>query len=197
MSFPYVFSIDFHDDEGNASASARSLKQLLPQGPVWNLDPDSNVSRFLVASADELDRVQARAADLVEESDPRTATETLPDWERVIALPDAAIQSIPATNAARRLAITQKFTSVGGQTPAYFVSVAAACGYTATVSDAYGSQVLRSGFRSGARCYDTQWAYVWSMTVQPPAGPALTHAELEAVIRRAAPAHTIVFFTYL
>jgi uncharacterized protein YmfQ (DUF2313 family) len=35
------------------------------------------------------------------------------------------------------------------------------------------------------------------MNVSPATGTALTTTELEAIIRRAAPAHTVVAFTYL
>lgn len=65
----------------SAAAYARMLKALLPPGKLWRLEPDSLISQALLAAADELARVGTRGADLVVESDPRTADELLPDFE--------------------------------------------------------------------------------------------------------------------
>jgi hypothetical protein len=71
-----------------SGAYARQLKALLPQGVAWNLEPDSMVSRVMLALAEELARIDGRAAALIQEIDPRTTLELLPDWERMLALPD-------------------------------------------------------------------------------------------------------------
>jgi uncharacterized protein YmfQ (DUF2313 family) len=176
---------------------ARQLRQLLPPGSLWNLDADSWITATLLGISEELARVDERADDIIEESDPRTATETLDDWERALGLPDEAVPTIPATTAGRRLAVTQKLIRQGGQHAAFYVSLAAACGYTVTVNDAYGVTVCRAGARAGALCRGVPWAFAWRLDVSPPSGTALTHVELEAVIRRAAPAHTTVIFNYL
>lgn len=183
--------------ERSNSPESQVLKQLLPPGHVWNLEPDSLTSRLLAATADEFARVSRRANELIAETDPRTATETLPDWERVLGLPDEIVTEIPATVAGERLAITQKMIAQGGQTPAYFVSLAAACGYSVTISDQYAAQLMRIGKRIGARLFAAPWAYAWTVNVSPATGPALTTAQLEAAIRKAAPAHTVVVFNYL
>ena len=93
--------------------------------------------------------------------------------------------------------MAQKQAAQGGQTPAYYIGVALACGYVVTIDDAYGPRVLRAGFRAGDRVYGLAWAYAWRVDVQPPTGSALPHADLQRVIRRVAPAHTIVVFNYL
>lgn len=69
-----------------AEAYARMLKDLLPPGRLWNLDPGSTLSLVLEASGDELARVEARAAELLLESDPQTASELLVDYERALGL---------------------------------------------------------------------------------------------------------------
>lgn len=181
----------------DASAYARALKRLLPQGAVWDLLLGSRVSDVCHALAEELARIDARGADLINEVDPRTAIETLDDWERVLGLPDEDVPSIPSTVAERRLAVTQKLVRLGGQSVPYYTTLAAACGYVITIDDTYGRTILRAGFRAGARAYGVQWAHVWRVDVQPPTGDALPHAELEAIIRRAAAAHTVVLFRYL
>lgn len=182
----------------DVNAYARQLKQLLPRGIVWNLEAGSRVSQVMLALAEELARVDARGADLVEESDPRTASETLDAWESMLGLPDDVILTIPATVAERRLAVTQKLLRVGGQTPAFYIALAAASGYAVTIDDSYGLTVARAGrARAGDPVRGVAWAHAWMVTVSPPAGAALTTTELEAIIRRAAPSHTAVLFTYL
>lgn len=83
---------------------ARMLAGLLPPGRVWRL-VDSVLSKLLAASADELGRVDARAADLLDEAIPSTAVELLPEYERELGI-DAAdtIEERQARIVARRIA---------------------------------------------------------------------------------------------
>lgn len=69
-----------------AEEYARMLARLLPPGRLWRTDPDSVLYGVLLGSGDELARVSDRTADLLRESDPRTADELLPDFERVLEL---------------------------------------------------------------------------------------------------------------
>jgi len=74
-----------------ADAYARMLVALLPQGRLWRLLPGGSLLyALLLASADELARVDGRAADLLNEADPTTAVELLPEYERDFALTAAA-----------------------------------------------------------------------------------------------------------
>lgn len=183
----------------DSAAYARALKKLLPPGRIWRLVTEATLSKLFHGVGDELARVEQRGRDWVEETDPRTATETLDDWERVLALPDEDILAIPATDAERRTAIVQKLLRTGGQSPAYYESVALAAGWTVTVVEDYGATVARCGT---AECPDPmnspQWAFVWRVEVNPgPAAGALSSAELERVLNRVKPAHTLVVFEYL
>jgi uncharacterized protein YmfQ (DUF2313 family) len=186
----------------DAAAHARVLKKLLPPGRLWNLLPDSVLSLLFLAFGDELARVDGRGEDLIEETDPRTATETLSDWESMLGLPDEDIIAIPVSDEDRRLAIVQKFIRRGGQTPAYFIRLAQACGYTSDqhyITEGYAATVARSW--GNTHCNDLLrgggWAHVWEFHIEVPGvGSFLTQEELEAVIRRAAPAHTVAVFFY-
>lgn len=156
-----------------ALAFARQLKQLLPRGDLWRLDPDSWISKTLHAVGDELARVVTRGLDLLNEADPRTATETLGDWERVLGLPDTCVVTIPVTDSARQAAITGKWVATGGQSRPYFVQVAAALGFTATVTEFWGD-VLRAGFRAGDRCNSLGWVHTWRLDVTGAAALGVT-----------------------
>lgn len=70
----------------NAAAYARMLRQLLPPGRLWRLDADSVLSKVLLGAADELERIDLRGQTLSWESDPRYATELLPDFEADLGL---------------------------------------------------------------------------------------------------------------
>ncbi len=113
----------------STEAYARQLKQLLPRGLLWKLEPDSWLSKLLLAIADELARSDARGEDLVDEWDPRSALETLTDWERVLGITPA----LGATTIQRQTAITAAVVARGGSTPAYFISLAASLGFVATI----------------------------------------------------------------
>jgi len=69
----------------SAESNARTMKQLLPPG-WWNLSPDSVLSKVFLAAGDECERVEDRSLVLIEEADPRTTSELLEDWERVLEL---------------------------------------------------------------------------------------------------------------
>ncbi len=178
------------------SAYGRQLKQLLPPGSVWFLESGSKIDRVLLAISDELSRIDARGLDLINESDPRTADETIGDWERILSLPDERVTEISAVLAERRLAVTQKYTAGKGQNEAFYIALALACGYVVTISR-FTALILRAGFRCLDRVYGLPFANAFQIDVSPPAGTALTHDQLEAVIRHVTHAHIQVVFNYL
>lgn len=181
----------------SVEAYARQLKQLLPRGAVWLLEAGSGISNLLLACAEELVRIDGRGEDLIDESDPRTATETIAEWEEMLGLPDEQVPEISAVLAERRLAVTQKLVARGGQSNSFFVTLALACGYVVTVSN-YNTLLFRSGRgRSGDRLYGTDYAYSMLVTVDPPVGDVLPQADFERVIEHAAHSHITVVFEYL
>lgn len=96
----------------SAAVYARMLKALLPPGRLWRLDPDSNLSLLLLACGDELERVDGRGWDLLEESDPSTATELLEDFERVLGLPSDGTLAERRSAVVGRLIRRQRFRPV-------------------------------------------------------------------------------------
>lgn len=182
----------------SALAYARQLAQLLPRGGLWNFEPGSVLGKLLLGIADELARIDARSEDLVEEWDPRTAVELLPDWERALGLPDGCV-GLASVVSERQLGVTAKLSARGGQTAAYYVALAAGMGFVAAVDEpapliwrlsvdlaqSTSPYQLRSSlFRAGSsRAGDrVAMSYV---------------AELECVVGRAKPAHVLAWFRYL
>jgi uncharacterized protein YmfQ (DUF2313 family) len=183
------------------------LQALLPQGPAWPRE-ESPLTRLLTGLAQELARVDGRAVTLLEEADPRTTAELFADWERVAGLPDACAQAFGGdqTLAQRRAALVGKLTTLGGQSAAYYVGLAAALGYAITVEDFHEHTVDDDVDHP---LYGEAWAFAWQVngalnevteltvddTVNDPLASWGT-ALLECVIERLKPAHTIVLFSY-
>jgi uncharacterized protein YmfQ (DUF2313 family) len=183
---------------GLPSSSAGSrLLDLLPPGRLWELEAGSTLHRLMVGVGDEVDRVITRARDLFEETDPRTAIETIGDWERVLALPDEQVIAIPATLAQRRVAVTQKLVGRTGQNLSFFTALCAACGYPVNQIERFATSMLRVNGRVGARVYGEAWAYTMRITLNAPTAGALSVADFERVVRHATHAHIVVVFTYL
>lgn len=181
----------------------RHLLSLRPRGPAWAAEDP-----HLAAVAAELARAHGRAVQLVDEADPRTTGELLPDWERVTGLPDDCLVAlgISQTTAQRIDSLVARLTTVGGQSGAYFVQLAASLGYAITVTE-FDLHDVTDDVDAGL--YAEPWQYVWEVSaVQDEVGVFSVadtaddplawwgNESLECVIRRLKPAHTHVIFTY-
>ena len=181
------------------------LQGLLPKGKAWPRGAEATLTKLLAAWAQELARVDGRGDDLVNEADPAKAFEMLPDWERVCGLPDAC-SDYEDTLAQRRESVAAKLAAWGGQSPAHFVALAAAHGYSVCLEEC-------RPFTTMSACdqpiYDNDWAHTWRVrapaetvryfTTQSTCAEPLAYwgnQKLECVLRQAAPAHTILLFAY-
>lgn len=190
-----AFSFVFGDEP--EEKYARVAIQLLPPGVIWNTDRDATIKKVALAITDEFARIDARAQNLVEELDPRTAAETLPEWEQAVSLPDDQVPEIPATLPQRRVAVVQKLVGRTGQNYAFYARLCGACGYPLVSITKHAVDMTRSGTaRSGDRLSGTAWAYAITITVSAATSGALTHAQFEAVIRHATHSHITVVFVY-
>lgn len=184
------------------------LQALLPPGPAWSREPGTAVAQLFAALAAELARVDGRAWQLIEESDPRSVAELFIDWERVAGLPDACAIAFGGEQSTvqRRAALVGKLSTLGGQTPAYFIGLAAALGYAVTITEFHAHTVNDD---VDTPLYDVAWNFAWQvnaalntiteLTVDDTVGDPLAswgNALLECVIQRLRPAHTTVLFAY-
>jgi uncharacterized protein YmfQ (DUF2313 family) len=188
-----------------ASAYARQLKALLPRGLLWSAPADGVLDRMLRGFSDELVRVDARGDDLIREADPRTTNQLLVDFERVLGLPDSCVSDNQSV-AERRLAVVAKITNLGGQSRQFFIDVAAAAGYTVTLTE---FRPLICEMDCESPVCDDDWAFAWQVngalntvlesTCESPCEDPLGswgNERLECVIERYKPAHTVVLFSY-
>ncbi|HLO61390.1 MAG TPA: putative phage tail protein [Azonexus sp.] len=186
----------------------RQLQALLPPGPAWPKEDDAWLTRLFGALAAELARVDGRAWQLIEEADPRTTAELFADWEKVAGLPDACAIAFGGdqTMAQRRAALVGRLTTLGGQSAAYYIGLAAALGYAVTISE-FREHTVNDDVEHPL--YGAAWTFVWQVnaalstvsditvesTVEDPIA-AWGNALLECVIKRLKPAHTTVLFRY-
>ena len=184
----------------------QQLKALLPQGSLWDsLKADSTIEGYLDAEADEFARVDARASNLINETDPRTTYELLTEWEDFAGLPDGCIDE-RGTLTQRQQALHAKLISLGGQSIAYFVEYAAALGYEATVTEFRVFDVESS---VDIEMNDEAWRFVWRLnapnetiyewTVEGGVDEAFAtwgNERLECEINKIKPAHTYLIFGY-
>jgi uncharacterized protein YmfQ (DUF2313 family) len=192
---------------------AQAFATFLPYGQAWPREQDSVLMQAIDGLAQFYGYVDSRAADLLEqESDPRLTYELLPDWERNWGLPDPCMRQ-PKTLDQRRLMLVQRMTLLGAQSRAFYIEVASWLGYTITIEE------LSPIMCGVSRCAEDFWElgapeirYYWIIHIY---GVPIWwfrcavgecgknhHAEwdplldLECLIRRWKPAHTVVIFDY-
>jgi uncharacterized protein YmfQ (DUF2313 family) len=127
---------EFVCDTSRQAMYSTMLQKLLPWGIAWPRGRRKNLTALLYALAHELACLHARALDLIREADPRTTLEMLPDWERALGLPSQCTGPL-ATIDERRLAVVTRLTEMGGQSPQYFIDLAASMGFDVDVIE-YG-----------------------------------------------------------
>ncbi len=183
----------------------KQLQALLPQGAAWPREADANITKYLQAVADELARVEGRASVLIDEADPRTSSEMLSDWERVLGLPDPCI-TIAQTITQRRLSILNKLTTIGGQSRAYFIALAATLGQTITITE-FSSWHVNDHVNEPM--HGLEWRFAWQVNgVENPVTywkvtdavndplAVWDNVALECMFNRLKPLHTILLFNY-
>lgn len=96
-------------------AYQRMMLALLPPGRLWRL-VDGLFPELFRGAADELERFDARVADLFAEADPRTATELLAEYERELDLERGATTAERRARILARLIARQRYRPLDFQT---------------------------------------------------------------------------------
>lgn len=192
-----------------ASDYYAQLVALLPPGPAWDVEQQPELRDVLLGTAQELAREDLRLSDLFNEMFPDTVRELVPDWERVMDLPDPCLGENPAFED-RQLAVRRRLVEVGGQSRAFFIQLAISQGYPeASITERRAPRFGRSRF---GRAHFGTWSaqFMWTLNTGPRRrlgrrfGASFwgerfgmnPNGALECVIRRAAPAHALEFINY-
>lgn len=169
----------------------QALVQLLPRGDAWNFDPEGVERKLLRGLAVEPARVEDRLRQLLREIDPRTATELLEDWERVLGLPEKC-GTPPTSLDARRLAAFTKLTRRPSGNVPFFLQLAADLGYPkAEIRRLYDPPACNGPCNQGLYDHEGFWSTAWAML---PWGTTENDGTLQCLVRKYAQAHEIVVF---
>lgn len=137
-------------------------------------------------TGERFDAVGSLADQLATELVPHKATELLPDWERLLGLtPDGE-----ATTQERRDQVRAKFMAAAGISRSYFVVLAGALGYTATIEALKPS--VCGVFRCGEELCAPTAVYIWRVTVNA----AGSDEYMEALFKELKPGHVDMEFVY-
>ncbi|OQB05766.1 MAG: hypothetical protein BWY19_00791 [bacterium ADurb.Bin212] len=191
------------------SSYIKMLLDLFPIGIAWPRDQDTDFYSTVDATAEEFTRLGLRSAELIRELDPRDSNESLPDWERMLGLPDECSRNVDdRTVQVRRDEILAKLTQVGSISKQYYIDIAAQLGFTISIREFRPFQVGRS--RAGDPLSNGDWIFAFEIR-----GPVLTfisfrtgrntvgeplriwgNEPLECTINKIKPAHTAAIFTF-
>lgn len=187
----------------NESDYRRMLYASLPPGPAFSGDDP-----ILDGMSPEYARAYNFTLKLITEADPRTAIETLPEWESAVGLPDPCneLLGVSQTIEERRGAVVSRLLARGGMSAQYYIDLAAREGYNITI-DKYRPFTTQS--RVDEHIYDSGWYFVWGVvapgeTVRNFNTQSLSdeflstwgNRPLECLIRPRKPSHTYVLFSY-
>lgn len=185
---------------------AELLKRSLP--PVA-YDPNAPLlSAELEAEGKALDAAQIAADLILTEADPRTTYHLLPDWERVLGLPDPCASPL-ATVQQRQAAVVAKNTKREGQSRPLFIDIAAKYSYPGATIDEFRPMTCNDTCNDALYSEDDR--FVWRINLPSTGGIFLANcnspcdeplaswgdAAIECAIKRDKPAHTTALFAYV
>lgn len=182
------------------------LKLLLPAVAYEKAGPA--LSAEVVAEGNQLDAFQDLIEALPPETDPRSTSALLQDWERVYGLPDEC-RGQADTIADRRLRLVAKVAETGGLSKPYFIALASALGYTGVTITSFKPTNAEMGCEDAVR--DESWRRAWQVNMpnqqnvhrlfsaeSASEDPVDVYRQgpVECLIGKLKPAHTLVLFNY-
>ncbi|WP_233863471.1 YmfQ family protein [Paraburkholderia adhaesiva] len=194
----------------SATDYADVLRKLLPRGRVWTREDEGTQAAVLDALAVTAEGIDSEALTLIAAGFPATADQLLPEWDETLGLPDACFGPF-ANDTENRQQVVAKLISTGGQSIPYFESFALLLGYDIQITE-YAVHTVLSPVTAPIAGLD--WPFAWKVEiigtpgvlwhrVDGPVQEALsflgttpTEQVLECLLRRYAPAHTVLIFQY-
>ncbi|WP_227720527.1 YmfQ family protein [Yersinia proxima] len=186
-----------------------AIQSLMPGGLVWPKISGGVQTSTLRALARSYQRSDEDARDLLDAAFPSTATAMLPEWEATLGLPDLCAIGEIDSMIQRQRAVVSKLFGIGGQSVDYFIQVAAALGYTISITQ------YRQACAGMSVCGDAingeEWPFTWLVTSPETtinyAQCSLTYCsdplrtwgnkQLECRLTVLNPSHTILKFGYV
>jgi uncharacterized protein YmfQ (DUF2313 family) len=192
----------------DVTAYKQQLVALSPVGHAWNTEQNSDYKKLLATFAEGLARLDKHTEKYLKELDLRTATDLLPEWERLLGLPDVCSPG-NQTLQQRRESAHSKFIQKGGQSKKYFIELAGSLGYEITIS--VYKPFIAGISRCGQSLNPIDMRFVWRVNVPGNraykfrTGMSLTGErllkvvpadQLECIFKQLQPSHTTLYFNY-
>ena len=180
---------------------ATALGALLPTGRAWPRASKTVQAAVLRALGNSLQRSDNEVVNLITGAFPATATVMLSEWESALGLPDdCSIGEIGGVSDRQR-SVVSKLISTGGLNRGYYIRVAAALGYTITITQ------FRPAMSGMSVCGDAlngdEWPFTWiikyALAGAAYCGDPLAswgNKQLECAISKIAPSHLNLIFSY-
>jgi uncharacterized protein YmfQ (DUF2313 family) len=188
-------------------AYKRLLQRLLPPGKAWTRAPGAALTEVLTGAAQVLARLDTQIEKIVTERDTRTTIDLLREHEIDLGLPDECTE-VGATIEERRKAAHAKLIALGALSPAYYIGLAEALGYTVTI-DEFTPFWCGVG-ACGDPCGEQENIFFWRVNIETtevsvfftagssqcgdPLQTALQGNEVVCLLRRLKPGHTQLIF---
>lgn len=185
-----------------------ALQALLPPGRAFTREPDAVLTKVLSAIAAMLLATQIKLESVLDQADPRLATNMLPDWERLLGLPDACTPAGQQV-ADRQRAAWQRFTEQGGASFAYFIGIAEQLNEPGVTITEF--RMANCNSNCNAALHGLADVFTWRANIPHPAlnvrlancnSPCdvalqeYTPSTIECALTERKPAHTNVIFAY-
>lgn len=136
------------------------LQNLLPQGPAWNRAAESAMTRLLTGLAREFARLDARAEQLIAESNPRTTQEMLDTRYTEAGLPSPCAGK-PTLREQMRNEILYRWAAIGGASLDYWARIITMLGYPVSIQEFHPFRVGEGAI--GDPIGGDTWAYWWQV----------------------------------
>lgn len=155
---------------------------LLPPGRVWRL-VESTLFKLFAGAADELGRLDARSLALVEEADPRTAVELLPEYEEELGLDSTGTTAERQARVVARTIARQRYRPSDIAT-----ALAPLLGL-----DASDLVVIETSHAAAVAMGDVREIYRFFVSRDPQLGGTWFVASAQALLDKIKPSHTLGF----
>jgi len=187
---------------------AEVFQKLMPRGKLFDFQDADLFYDFSLAVGENFSDFDLRCDNLLTEIYPTTTVELLNNWETEYGLPDSCSQPDDSEETRRKLLLA-KYNALGGQTPAYYISLAAYLGYTITITE---FNTFRTNInKTNDVLYGEDWMWTWQVNVaeetgiyfktnQATANEKLIdfgNERLICFLEKYKPSHTLVIFNYL
>ena len=183
------------------------LHALLPSGPAWSPEAGTVLDLLLDALASQMAGVDSAGVNLLDEIRPPTTVDLLPDWERVVGLPDIC-SVLGSTITVRRASLLEKLVTKPTLNASEFVRIGRTFGVEIVVEE---HDQTRADAIMGLDTTNGKWRFVWWIsiptsadvvrlttlsTVKTPFRSVGRNTEMECRLQNAAPAHTHLVIGY-